>query len=384
MNRLTWRADRVRLGDLRPWDQNPRRMTKRQAQRLLRSWREFGQVHAIAVGPDGEVYDGHQRLSALLAVYGPDYEVDVRRASRPLTDDERRALVLALHAGATGSWDWDLLSGWDEAFLQEWGFDDEMVQNLRDDLTAVEALLEASDESEEPPPAPDPPLDSAEDLLEKWGVERGQVWTVTRLSVHTIYCADSCEVPWRQHVPELVVTDPPFDLASSEVRSTLECTGVNTAAVLTGGKQAYTLVGEGWQYSVDFIWKNRRPRSSPTRYQPNWHHYHFLIVRRGNGGPVWQRPAPKWPSVYEVEGSEYSQLPHGHAKSADVFAWLLMGFREQVQVVADPFLGSAGVLIACDQHAMCCVGAEMDPAMLAVALERCHMAGFTVELSDGG
>ena len=65
---LSWTNERVKLRDLKPWEHNPRQITKRAAQRLLDSWRDYGQVQMIVVGPDNEVYDGHQRLSALKVV----------------------------------------------------------------------------------------------------------------------------------------------------------------------------------------------------------------------------------------------------------------------------------------------------------------------------
>lgn len=66
---MEWKPVRVRLGDLKPWERNPRRIRLAHAKRLLKSWQEFGQAQTIAIGPDGEVYDGHQRLSALLMAY---------------------------------------------------------------------------------------------------------------------------------------------------------------------------------------------------------------------------------------------------------------------------------------------------------------------------
>ena len=133
---ITWQPCTVKLSDLRPWADNPRMSTKKQAQRLLDSWTRFGQVQAIAIGPDNEVYDGHQRLSALLTVHGNGYTVDARRCSRALSDEERRALVVTLHAGAVGSWDWDALSGWDAGELQQWGFDGDTLTNWQKDVTA--------------------------------------------------------------------------------------------------------------------------------------------------------------------------------------------------------------------------------------------------------
>lgn len=137
----TWKETTVKLGDLQPWGHNPRTSTKKQAAKILASWEEFNQVHTFAIGPSLEVYDGHQRLSALLTLYGADYVVDARQASRALTEDERKRLVILLHAGAVGSWDWDLLSGWDADSLIEWGLDDSLLADWRRDVSALGALV---------------------------------------------------------------------------------------------------------------------------------------------------------------------------------------------------------------------------------------------------
>ena len=77
MSDLTWTNCTATLGALKPWADNPRFSTKKQARALLNSWRDLGQFQTIAIGPDGEVYDGHQRLSALLTVHGADYPIDL-------------------------------------------------------------------------------------------------------------------------------------------------------------------------------------------------------------------------------------------------------------------------------------------------------------------
>jgi len=141
---LTWTNERVKLRDLKPWERNPRQISKRAAQRLLDSWRDYGQVQMIVVGPNNEVYDGHQRLSALKVVYGDDYEVEVRRATRALTDEERQRLTILLHAGATGSWNWDVLAGWDDSQLMAWGLDDETLKAWKADVSALRVLLDLS------------------------------------------------------------------------------------------------------------------------------------------------------------------------------------------------------------------------------------------------
>jgi ParB-like chromosome segregation protein Spo0J len=90
---ITWTEQKRKLGDLLPWSRNPRQIKQDQARRLLESFNEFGQVETLAIGPDDEVYNGHQRLNVLMRAYGPDFEVDVRVASRPLTEKEREKLT---------------------------------------------------------------------------------------------------------------------------------------------------------------------------------------------------------------------------------------------------------------------------------------------------
>jgi len=122
---ITWRNDTRKLRELIPWERNPRQITEEQAQRLAESLDEFGQVETLAIEPDNELVDGHQRKAVWAAVdrFGPDYEVDVRVASRKLDEREKQKLSVMLHKGATGEFDFDELANWGiEADLLDWGF----------------------------------------------------------------------------------------------------------------------------------------------------------------------------------------------------------------------------------------------------------------------
>jgi ParB family chromosome partitioning protein len=125
---ITWANERRKLADLLPWPRNPRQITKDQAKRLVESFDQFGQVETIAIGPDNGVYNGHQRLAVLAQQHGKDYEIEVRVASRALTEKEREKLTVFLHKGAAGEWDWDTLSEFDTANLLEWGFSEVDLQ----------------------------------------------------------------------------------------------------------------------------------------------------------------------------------------------------------------------------------------------------------------
>lgn len=78
---IIWTNARRKLKDLVPWERNPRQIKTDQAKRLVQSFEEFGQVETIAIGPNNEIYNGHQRLKVLMDKHGPEYEVEVRVSS---------------------------------------------------------------------------------------------------------------------------------------------------------------------------------------------------------------------------------------------------------------------------------------------------------------
>jgi len=141
VSNLTWRNDTRKLADLIPQEDNPRQITKAQAERLLKSWDKFAQVQTIAIGPDNKIYDGHQRFYVLLAAHDdPQMTVDVRVASRALTRREWQELTVLLHEGATGEWSWDALANWegvDVGDLVEWGFSEEALLGAGWDLSLI-------------------------------------------------------------------------------------------------------------------------------------------------------------------------------------------------------------------------------------------------------
>jgi len=149
MSDLHWTNERRKLRELRPQPDNPRAIRKAEAARLNESLQQFDQFDTIAVGPDGTVYNGHQRVAVWQQEHGGDFEVDVRVASRALTHDEWRKLTALAHTGATGDWDWDKIAAWDAGELQSWGFDaetlarwNENANNLREMLNAEGAPLD--------------------------------------------------------------------------------------------------------------------------------------------------------------------------------------------------------------------------------------------------
>lgn len=145
-NNITWQNINCTLGDLQPWSDNPRYSTKAQAKRLLESWTQLGQFQTIAVGPNFEVYDGHQRLSALLTIHSPSFTIDARQSSRELETFERQKLVVTAHVGTVGNWDWDKLAAYEPADLSDWGMDKDTLANWNNDAGNLALLLDIEEE----------------------------------------------------------------------------------------------------------------------------------------------------------------------------------------------------------------------------------------------
>jgi hypothetical protein len=76
-----------------------------------------------------------------MTIHGADYQIDARQSNRALTEPERRKLVITLHAGAVGAWDWDSLSSWEAPQLIDWGLDTDALKDWKRDVTALDNML---------------------------------------------------------------------------------------------------------------------------------------------------------------------------------------------------------------------------------------------------
>ena len=147
MTKPKWTPIKIRLGQIQAWEHNPRMSTKAQAQRIIASERKFGQPVPFLVAPEQDgrflLYDGHQRLAAWNTVYGADYVMDAMVSDRPLSEDEHKELIITLHTGATGSWNWNTLSGWSAGDLQAWGMTGDTLKEWNNDANNLKELLNA-------------------------------------------------------------------------------------------------------------------------------------------------------------------------------------------------------------------------------------------------
>jgi len=371
---ITWTNEKRKLRDLKPWPRNPRVIKSKQAERLVESVNDFGQVETLAIGPnDGELYNGHQRLSVLAGAYGLDYEVDVRVASRPLSEKERERLTVYLHRGTTGDFDFDILANEFEVDdLLSWGFD-------AFELGIEEPEADAGSDTE-------PQIDKAEELRAKWDVSLGQLW---QLGDHRLICGDCTDAATVARLmggekADALLTDPPYGI------------GVDRSMHEKGGQQ-YGNAAASKRHYADTNWDNSTPTKSVIDYLVSlatevilWGGNYFelsptrcyLVWDKQNDGNQFADCELAWTNLDKPvrlirhmwngmirKGGE-DRLSHPTQKPLDVIVWCIEQFERNPKIILDTYLGSGTTLIACENLGRKCRAVELSPAYVAVALQR--------------
>lgn len=121
---ISFTTEKRKIQELIPSPYNPRTMTEKQNDDLLKSLDKYGLAELPVVNTDGQIIAGHQRLRILSSKNGEDYIVEVRVPNRLLTEEEMKEYNIRSNKN-TGSWDWDKLANeFELEKLQEWGFED--------------------------------------------------------------------------------------------------------------------------------------------------------------------------------------------------------------------------------------------------------------------
>ena len=122
---LVWHTEQRKIKSLIPYEQNPRQMTKKQAEDLKKSLEKFNLVEIPAIDVDHRIIAGHQRLKILMMLGRGNEIIDVRVPSRKLTEEEFKEYNIRSNKNL-GEWNWELLANFDEELLKQAGFDEEL------------------------------------------------------------------------------------------------------------------------------------------------------------------------------------------------------------------------------------------------------------------
>lgn len=403
-NSITWTNEQRTLRDLLPWARNPRVIKQKQAERLVESVNDFGQVETLAIGPANELYNGHQRLSVLAGAYGLDYTVDVRVASRPLSEKERERLTVYLHRGATGDWDFDILANEFEVDeLLAWGFEPFEL--------GIDELAEETDAGQDT----EPQVDKAEELRVKWNVTTGQLW---HLGEHRLICGDCTDKATVDRLMggerfDLLMTSPPYNsnvggykddygqkkqkqfyqdktdsrtveewvnfcekiltlsgeyarddssVVAWNVMYTAHCRA-GYGQVLFGGRHPFTV-----KETICWDKGNGFPTASKGILSRNWELV-FILSKGEKYNTTQGDNEVRW-GKWEVGRNRTQDASHGATFPVDLPEKAIADFSFQGATVYEPFSGSGTTIIACENLGRKCRAVEISAAYTAVALQR--------------
>jgi DNA modification methylase len=387
---ITWQPVTTELSALVPWEHNPKTISKPHAKRLLANWQELGQWQTIAIGPAGEVYDGHQRLSVLKAAYGDGYQVKALQSSRALNDEERGRIVFEGTAGAVGQIDWEVAASFDAGALQGWGMDADTLRDWKRDTAALDNFLKS--EAVEPQDA-DPQIDRAAELNEKWQVKTGDLW---RIGEHRLLCGDSTKREDVERVmdgerAELAPVDPPYNVGFEYDGETVddtktaekyevfsrawfgECQRVSDRQIVTPGCNNLA----SWMRWFDaFHWAPWVKTNSMTNGKVSrfwcWEPVLFFGEKwkRNRGNDIFDFPI----------GMQKDVANHPCPKPLKMWTDILENYSEEGAVIFESFGGSGTTMAAGESTGRITRLIEISPNYCAVILERMSTAFPGIEI----
>jgi DNA modification methylase len=267
------------------------------------------------------------------------------------------------------------------------------------------------------------PPDTAAELRKKWHTETGQIW---QIGAHRILCGDCTdeEAMERLWSPEnsparLIWTDPPYGVAYAKKNQFLNRSdrgnriqkpitndhlsegetealfrkGLTVASRFCApGACLYVSVpsgsllvrfisaseAAGFAFKSTLVWVKNHFVIGMSDY----HFRHELILYGwlNNGAHVWNGDRSQ-DSVFEIDRPHANDL-HPTTKPVELIARMVANSSRPGELVFDPFAGSGSTLLAAHQLGRVAFGVEIDPAYVAVELERLSLLGLRPEVSS--
>jgi DNA modification methylase len=403
---------RVRARELVPNPKNWRRHPKAQVEALRGLLAEVGYADALLVRelPDRRLMliDGHLRAETTPDALVPVLVLDV-------SEEEADKILVTLDPLAS-------MAESDSARITA------LLQTVRTESPAVEELLRRTagdrlweilhpDEVKEA----EVPPDKAEELREKWQTEAGQLWQVGPHRLMCGDCTDESEVArlWSEgeSSARLIWTDPPYGVSYAEKNRLLNRSdrgnriqkpitndhlseaetgklfqdglavaskycepGACVYVTVPGGRLLVRFINAleaaGFAFKSTLVWVKNQFVIGMSDY-----HFRHELVLYGwlNNGPHLWNGDRSQDSVFEVDRPHVSDS-HPTTKPIELIARMVANSTRPGELVFDPFCGSGSTIVAAHQLGRIGFGCEIDPAYLAVQLERLSMLGLRPEL----
>jgi DNA modification methylase len=404
-------------------EKNANKGTKRGRELLDESLERYGAGRSVVLDRRDRVIAGNKTVEAAraagmksVAVIESDGSslVAVQRGDLDLKRDKKaRELAIADNRASEIDLDWnpEVLASLDVDLSQFWN-EGELSLLLKD--------FRSNELS-----APEPKIDQAAELQKKWKTKRGQIWEIGQ---HRLMCGDSgnssdVTALMAGKTAKLCATDPPY-LVSYDARnhpSKNFSDGKNkdwkgryadkqkseplgpfyeaflrqALAVCEDDAGIYVWHASQRQIEVEkamrdcgilvhqqIIWVKNKPVLTHSFYM--WQHEPCFFgwkqghkPKRNSGSfptTVWQIDVPVLPGV---------ESRHPTEKPLELFATPILLHTEPGDLCYEPFSGSGTHLTAAENTGRRCFAMEIEPAFVAVALERLSDMGLKPKLVSG-
>jgi len=278
------------------------------------------------------------------------------------------------------------------------GYDGDDLDELLDDLGRE------GQPAEEPPEAQ---VDRADELQEKWQTELGQLW---QIGTHRLLCGDSTDESVVARLmagatAALVNTDPPYGVSydgGTTKRKALD--GDKTPALYepalrmahkhsrpdaacylwhSDSKSAAVsaaVSAAGYERRSTIIWNKNLAQFGALGAQYKTKHEPCHYLHKRGQAPAWYGPTNEV-TVWDV-AREQKNEHHPTQKPPELAARACRNSAKAGEVVLDLFGGSGSTLVGAEQTGRVAYLCELDPAYVAVTLERLADMGLTPELAD--
>lgn len=373
---------KVKLSDIRMNPDNPRTISEKAMERLVKSLKEFPDMlnlREIVVDETMTVLGGNMRLLALQKIGTKDCTAKIVTG---LTDDQKREFIIKDNS-AFGEWDLDALANaWSDLPLADWGIDlpDEWLNTKTEDNRDSE-----------------PQIDRAEELNQKWDVKAGDLWLIGE---HRLLCGDSTKAEDVSKVmgggmADMLLTDPPYgvsyvgktadaltienDALDDEELASLVLSAFNNAqSICRGGAYWYATVPPGPLHLIFANdWKQRGilrqimvwAKDSMVLGHSEYHYQHEPILFGWIPGKRHKNPDRTRTTLWKYDRPKASR-EHPTMKPVELWMQAVRDGSIQGESVFDPFLGSGTTMVACQNLNRKCRGIEISTNYCAVILER--------------
>lgn len=366
---IEWEVKTIKLGDLKPYERNPRRMKKYAFDKLKQNIERDGYRNPIVVDTDLTMIGGHHRLKALKAIgYKSKDEIKVLMPNRKLTEEEFKRNNLTDNIDY-GEFDYDMLANeFDIMELQDYG--------LPTDFFTDDDLILANAEDDDPIEVPKEAITKPGDLY--------------LLGNHRLLCGDSTnaldvEKLLDRNKIDFIYADPPYgiDLALTYTKGSGRVVAERVSydkfqndTTTQVAKDCFNLlvamdcsiVYWGANYFTDFL--------PPSKCWLAWYKKEDLPadsfcdteLAYTNIAKHCKTFSVQWKGIIK-EGEQGVKRVHPTQKpiklALEVFIYLKAG-----HTIYDPFGGSGTTLIACEKSGRNCYMMEIDPKYCDVIVAR--------------